>query len=237
MKIFLIILFILNFSSISQAFVGRCFDRHTSLENIKKDVTPFLLEGEKISFNHTEHCVEFDLKGEDRIALIDGILSTKYRTKSAYRSQNVATKLSPTVSENCRMEIQRTEKERTEVVEVKVGGKTKLVQRNVQGSGKSTTQMLLGMGRPGLIKMNGDEYYLKCDKSGAFAYEVTLSLERDYGRDSLSTSIRVQKDEQIDLGSMSDEINKSDKKIGIPVGINHAREKSNITYNYYLYIR
>lgn len=223
--------------SLSSAFVGRCFERHTSLENIKKEVTPFLLEGEKISINYTEYCVDFHLNGDDRITLIDGLISTKYRVKSAYRSKDESTTLAPAVSENCRMEIVRTEKEQKEIVQVKVGNKTKLVQRNVQGSGKSTTQMLLGVGRPGQIRLNGDEYYLKCEKSGVQGYEITLSIEKSYGRDSLSTSIRVQKDEQVDLGSMSDEINKNDKKMGIPVGINHDSEKSKMTYNYYLYIR
>ncbi|EQC49529.1 hypothetical protein M899_3139 [Bacteriovorax sp. BSW11_IV] len=233
-KVTLLLITILSLNV--SAFYGRCFDRHTSLENIKKEISPFLLEGESLSINQTEYCVEFEVGSDDRMTLIDGLISTKYRVKSSYRSQKEAS-LAPAVSQNCRIEIQRTEKERKVIKKVQVGSKTRLIEETVQGSGKSTSQMLLGEGRPGLLKMDGDDYYLKCEKRGSQSYEITLSIEKNYGRDSLSTAITVQKNDPVDIGSMKDEINKKDKKIGIPVGVSYGSEKSNVTYNYILYIR
>lgn len=213
-----------------------CFEKQISLKQVQNSIQPFLLAGEGSQLDEQRHCVRVRALSPARKELIKKLISSQYKVILPIAQDSNQIQRSGRL-ESCRLEIERVSRERTVKRQVQVGNKTKILEVREGGGQVSRSQLLLGVGKPGMFRMDGNEYYMTCNKSGYSKYEISLSLERDYGRSMLSTTITTVKDKKVNLGSMKDEIKNKKKDISLSQGLNYDREETSLSFDYYLYIR
>ncbi|MDD0854219.1 hypothetical protein HBN50_13990 [Halobacteriovorax sp. GB3] len=213
-----------------------CFEKQTSLKQVQNSIQPFLLAGEGSQLDEQRHCVRVRVLSLARRDLIKKIISGQYKVLPPVTQSSNQIQRSGRL-ESCRLEIERVSRERTVKRKVQVGNKTKILEVREGGGQVSRSQLLLGVGKPGMFRMDGNEYYMTCNKRGYSGYEISLSLERDYGRSMLTTTITTVKNKKVNLGSMKDEIKNKNRELSLSQGLNYDSEETSLSFDYYLYIR
>ena len=107
-------------------------------------------------------------------------------------------------------------------------------ESNSRTSSKSTSQLLLGAGRPGYLDVNGERVELKCSPRGRVV-QLEVSLFSS-GGNSLMTSIALTKGNRMNIGSVVEELKNKKRGLDINSGANIGRQNSSGQFDYYLVI-
>lgn len=129
-----------------------------------------------------------------------------------------------------------TSTDRTKLLEKFLRKRYTLVAETGVSSGSSeqnevsTSQLLLGMGKPGTLDLFGRSLSVECRGGHRGIYQLVFSYS-ELWRSKVSTEVSVKQGEVVNVGSITNELDNKSKMLGLPETIYQVSKGSeNISY-------
>ena len=209
----IISLFILIFSSSARSdedLLSYCFESQVSLSEVKRELDFLLLPREKVAFRPKDSCIDI-VTSSDRGKLLEKFLRKRYTVLSETSSSG--SEVSP-MMEQCRLEFKTTKQRQVDTKNAALG---RLNQVNAGANSQaevSTSQILLGLGKPGSLDVGGQSLEVECRKGASGYYQ--LIFKKTGAGNSIQSEASIRAGEVLNVGSIAKEINEKNKNIGLP---------------------
>jgi hypothetical protein len=232
-KIFIFLQLLFSFS-IQAELMGFCFDQGVSLNSVKGYLSPILAPQDKVFKRESVNCLEIEMDN-NRVPLFETYLTRRFRLTRQYAGNSGApakTSSNITSLEHCRFQLKKVsnEKRKKDLYKIQKGGA--LRQRVTTGEGERVSQLLLGLGRKGSLSIAGEKMDLLCIKRGV-GYEVDFYLI-SAGGNQVSTSLSITIGQELNIGSVFEDLKRKTREIDISKGIVIEKEKGGINHDYFL---
>lgn len=94
----------------------------------------------------------------------------------------------------------------------------------------STSQLLLGSGRPGTLELEGRSLYIECRKTQSGIYQLIFSYSEIYLA-KVSSEINVKRGEVVQIAQITNDLDTKSKTLGLPQSLyQSAQGQENIRY-------
>jgi len=200
----LFLFLILSTSYGADALTSYCFESETSLELVKESIGFILLEKDSVSLRKEDHCVDV-ISSDKRKIILDKYISKKYKLVAE----------SPKEVSECHIQFRTITKKKLDSNDFKLGTKNSFVVNEASSNGATTAEMLLGAGFPGKLSTGDQTLQVECRPSGSESFELTFYFE-EKNKAQVSTSVRVNKNEILNLASVKKLLDEKNKTLGIP---------------------
>lgn len=189
-----------------------CFKPSTSLEEARDSLSFLLLPREKTFLRPSQRCMDV-LTSPDRVKLLEKFLRLRYTLEESEADKNSEEKLQ---EQHCLLEMKKTSVRKTDTNELKVGVDNKLSSGSLNSSVTETSEILLGIGKPGVLAVGNQALYVECRKGSTGLYQLLFSLSESGGSSRISTEISTKKNEPVNVGQVTKDLNERNKIIGLP---------------------
>lgn len=207
-----------------------CFPGSTSLDKVSSHVSAILAPRDKVFKRESLNCLELEIS-PSRKELVEKWIRKKYKVMNTY-SEGVSNKTQSMVTQNCRLKVDRISKGTSQTNNTRIGSRNSLSQTNTRSSGKRTSQLLLGLGQNGSMRVNDEIVFLSCRGVNGGGYVIGVSIDSESS--GLTTTLQVTKGSKVNLGQVVNSLNSRSNTVGIPRGIDKSKRKSNESFDYYL---
>lgn len=233
LKLFILSFFQVFFCQKSIALEGYCFPASTSLKAVKNYTSTVLTSNDKVYERASRNCLEFEVS-PGRQELIRKWIQQKYRIVRTYSEGEGSSSFveASTVTQNCRLKIERISKGKTTKTNAAVGSRNSLNQQQINSQGTRTSNMLLGKGFNGSLRVGLETVFLTCLGASGSIYQVSVSL--DSPTSSLSTSIQVTPGAKVNIGQIVENLNEKRRTLGVSVGAQIEKTEGTTTHDYFL---
>lgn len=211
-KISLIFILWSSFANASEELASFCFKPSTSLEDARESLSFLLLPREKVFLRPEQRCMDV-LTSSDRVKLLEKYLRLRYTLIADQDENKDATKLE---EQNCLLELKKTSMRRSETGQLKIGIDNKLSSGELSSSVSETSELLLGLGKPGVLAVGNQALYVECKKMAGQNYQLLFSLSETGGSSRISTEVTVKKNETVNVGQISKDLNERNRILGLP---------------------
>ncbi len=212
---------------------GFCFSDAVSFEEVRRYLHPITLPNDQLDMMGT--CLEA-LISDARSTLFESYLQRKYRLTRTYSGSRPAGELAPTVQGNCQLEVLKKRIRERQIDELSVGrGHGKLKRTEEDLSGDTRSQLVLGKGQPGSLRMDQEEIFLTCQGGNNGNYTLTVTLRSpDSG---ISTTLNVTQGQPVNIGSVAKDLAGKNRTMSIATGIDYSKSSGQDNYDYFVTIR
>jgi hypothetical protein len=94
----------------------------------------------------------------------------------------------------------------------------------------STAQILLGVGKPGTLELEGKSLYVECSKGATGVYNLVFSYSEMY-RSKVSSTVSLRQNETLQIAQITKDLNQQSKTLGLPQSLYAETEgQENISY-------
>jgi hypothetical protein len=209
----IIISFFLLFSSSvwsNDDLLSYCFAGNVNLHEVKRELDFLLLPREKVAFRNGDGCIDI-VTSNDRGKLLEKFLRKRYTLIAETSSTDSGVSK---VMEHCRLEFKTTKQRQVDTKNAAIGVSNQLNAGSNSRAEVSTSQILLGLGKPGSLDVGGQSLEVECRKGATGFYQ--LIFKQAGAGNSIQSEASLRAGEVLNVGSIAKEINEKNKNIGIP---------------------
>jgi hypothetical protein len=181
-----------------------CFEPDVTLESVKQSIGFILLETDNVSQRMEDHCLDVVI-GEKRKVILDKYLSKRYKLVSE------TTKDLPA----CHIELKTITQKKLNTNDFKLGTKSNLIVNESSTNAVTTSEMLLGAGFAGKLATGEQSLQVECRPVGVDAFNLIFYFE-EKNKAQVSTSVKLNKFEVMNLASIKKILDEKNKTLGIP---------------------
>lgn len=222
----LLILLISSSSYATDDLVSFCFQPSTQLAEAQKSLEFLLLPREQVFPRPADHC--FDVStSTDRTKLLEKFLRKRY---TLVAETGVSLEVEDLSRQNCQIELKTIRKQNVTSSQASIGIKTGISSGSREQNEVSTSQLLLGMGKPGTLDLLGRSLSVECRGGHRGIYQLVFSYSEQW-RSKVSSEVSVKQGEVVNVGSITNELDNKSKMLGLPETIYQVSKGSeNISY-------
>ncbi len=186
-----------------------------------------LLPKEKVFMRSGDNCLDI-VTSPDRSKLLEKFLSKRYtllsETSEAAASNSVKTE------EHCQLEMKTTRARKVDSINVRVGRTNDAQASNRDLKETSTAQILLGMGKPGSLDLEGKALFVECRQGLSGIYQLIFSFT-ELNRTKVTSEVSLRKNEPLSIAQIVTDLNSKSKTLGLPETIiQEAEGKDSTTF-------
>lgn len=204
---------LLSFQSFaSEDLASYCFASGTNLSEAKNSMEFLLLPREKVFMRSKDNCFDIVTSG-DRAKLLEKFLRKRY---------NLVEETSTTIpndekiqDEHCRLEFKVTREKKIETKNLQLGTTNSVSAGEAKVQEGSTSELLLGLGKPGWLDMEGNGLMVECRKGATGVYQLIFAFSEAF-RSRVSSEVSLKQGEFIDVGQVTRDLNEKSKILGLP---------------------
>ena len=204
-----------------------CFEPQDSLEQAKKSIEFLLLPKEQVVLRQQEHCFEIIIS-PDRSKLLEKFLLKRYTLLT-----NKAGHISGPGNlnnQNCQIELKTSKKKKVDSTKVLVGNVNAVSTKTNEITEVSSSQFLLGFGKPGTLDLEGHSLYIECTGGVRDIFQLTFSYNEEV-KAKISTQVTLKRGELLQIAQVTNDLNSKSKTLGIPDSLyNESVGSENISY-------
>lgn len=202
---------VFSFSSYaSEDLVSYCFEHTTNLKEAESSLSYLLLPREKVFSRPEQNCFDV-LTSTDRANLLEKFLSKRY----TLIAEGGKTTPETFQAQQCQLELKTTKNKQVNTKDFRLGHANKAKVGSSTTQDVSTSQILLGSGRPGTLELEGRSLYIECRKSTTGIYQLVFSYSEIY-RTQVSSEISVKRGEVVQIAQITNDLDTKSKTIGLP---------------------
>ena len=209
----------------SEDLVSYCFEQTTNLREAEASLSFLLLPREKVFTRPEQNCFDI-LTSTDRSNLLEKFLSKRY----TLISEGGRTASETIQAQQCQLELKTTKTKQVNTRDFRLGrsNDAKVGSRSTQEV--STSQILLGSGRPGTLELEGRSLYIECRKTMSGIYQLLFSYSEIYLA-KVSSEINVKPGEVVQIAQITNDLDTKSKTLGLPQSLYQAAQgQENIRY-------
>lgn len=222
-------------ATIADDLYGFCFDSHISLSQVKSYLRTIALPKDRIYLRESLHCIEVELSAA-RKTLFETYLWKKYRIVRQYSGVGSTPTQQERVMKHCRIKIIKTGKSKSKTNLYKIGENSTIRQTDKKGESKSVSQLVLGEGLPGELKVDEEDLKVICRSRGKDYYALEIYLKSKIKNSQISTAINARRGQKINLGNVVDQLKDKERTLSINEGIHYQKKRGTSNVNYDLII-
>lgn len=229
-KIFLTLLYVLPGHA---ALLGYCFDRSVSLSQVQAHIQTVLSPRDQAFPRASNHCLEINAADTSKSDLYYKWISRNFNIAKTYSEGGGQAETRPAVvNEHCRLQLETVESLSRTDREGSLGTKTRLNQTERTGSKSRKSNILIGVGLSGRIRVDNDELMVSCNSRNSNTVFLDISF---YGeRSSVSTSVRLSVGSPLNLASVVEDLNDKYRELSLNRGITQKKTTGSKSTQYYL---
>ncbi len=178
------------------------------MEDPRDSLAFLLLPREKVFLRPEQRCIDV-LTSTDRVKLLEKYLRLRY---TLVKEEGEQVSRAP---EHCQLEMKKTGKKNTDTTSMGIGTVTRINTTNTNSSVNETSQLLLGLGKPGVLVIGTQSLYVECRKGETGVYHLLFSLSES-GGNRISSEVSVRKNEPVNVGQISRDLNERTRVLGLP---------------------
>ena len=232
-KLCLILIFQILFFPKPQAatIMGFCFEENVSLNNVENSLSAITHVDDQIFKRSANNCIE--VKGNaSRANLYELYLNKKYNVMRTYGTGSVNSGISSAPA--CNLNIKKSSRKNSVTESLALGKKNNLIKKQSKKNSITNSQLLVDSGRTGTISVDQFRIRIKCINL-IRSYKLEIDLEHNTG--GVSTSITIRPGQELDLGSIVDDLNNQGQTISLKEGFKKSKTTSKVQSNYTITIK
>ncbi len=224
-------------SVVMASVVDYCFSSRTSLSSVRAHLNTVLSPQDEVVENSSSHCLNIVIKNDLKEELYRKWISRKYPIISSDSSATMKSSSinSRTVQEHCRLEVERLTNVDKKTTGVDISKRSGAYERSFKHSGSQRSSLLLGVGRPGSLRVDNDYINVICKSRNASRVFLDISLTGE--KSSVSTSVTLNRGQSLDLASIVEDLNNRFRNISLKKGVRVEKIEGKKSYQYYLRIK
>ncbi len=185
----------------------------TNLAEAQKSLEFLLLPKEHVFLRPKDHC--FDVSTSvDRTNLLEKFLSKHY-TLIGESHETRTLDVGNLNNQNCQLELKTIKKKNVDITKAKAGAVNSASTDSEKLSEVSTSQILLGLGKPGSLELEGRSLYVECSGGVRGIYQLIFSYSEAY-KGKVSSQLTVRQGEVVNISSITNDLNIKSKTLGLP---------------------
>lgn len=190
-----------------------CFERSTNLIEAQKSLQFLLLPKEQVFLRMEDNCFEVTTS-TDRSKLLEKFLSKRY---TLVAETGVSKEVEDLTKKNCQVELTTTRKKKVSDIKAQIGliNDPKASVSSQSQDEVTVSQLLLGMGIPGVLEVNGKALHITCS-GGYKGFFQLVFYYSEQSRAKVSTEMTVKQGEAVSVGNIVNELNEKSKSLGLP---------------------
>lgn len=214
----------LSFQSFAQEDLASfCFERNVKLEEARDSLSFLLLPKEQVFLRSKDHCIDISTS-TNRVNLLEKFLRKRYTLLKDYKETE------PKIEEHCQIELISKKKKNTDAKNVRLGTQNSIGVGSTSVEEVSNSKILLGIGKPGTLEMEGRALYVECRPGQSGYYNLTFSYSEMY-RTKVSTEVNLKAGEPLAIAQVTNDLGQKSKTLGLPETLyKDIQGKENITY-------
>lgn len=210
----------------SEDLVSYCFEQTTNLKEAEKSLSFLLLPKEKVFPRPQQNCFDV-LTSTHRSKLLEKFLSKRYTLIS---ERGASTDFENLQAQQCQLELKTTKVKSANTKDFRVGRSNNASVGTSSTQEVSTSQLLLGSGRPGTLELEGRSLYIECRKTESGYYQLIFSYNEIY-RAKVSSEVSVRRGESVQIAQITNDLASKSKTLGLPQSLYREVEgQENISY-------
>lgn len=188
-----------------------CFPKSTNLKNASDSLGFLLLPKERVFPRPQDNCFDVNTS-TDRAKLLEKFLRKRYTLISETEGLSNAAKVE---TQHCQIEFTTKRTKNTDSKEIQIG-----VQNNTSAGSNSvqelsTASLLLGVGKPGSLELEGRSLFVECSTGGTGIFNLVFSYSELY-RSKVSSSVTLRTNEPLEVAQVINDLNQKSKNLGLP---------------------
>lgn len=195
---------ILQTSFAAEDVASYCFEPEVSLDSVKHSIGFILLEKDTVSLRKDDNCMDVVI-GEKRKIILDKYLSKRYKVRND----------GPKDLPECHIELKTITKKKLNSNDFKLGPKSNLIVNESSTNAVTTSEILLGAGFSGKLVTGEQSLQIECNPIGTEAFNLLFYFE-EKNKAQVSTSVKLNKNEVMNLASVKKILDEKNKTLGIP---------------------
>ena len=210
----------------SEDLVSYCFEQTTNLKEAEQSLSFLLLPREKVFPRPQQNCFDV-LTSTDRSKLLEKFLSKRYNLIS---EPGALTDFENLQAQQCQLELKTKKIKSANTKDFRLGRSNNASVGTSSTQEVSTSQILLGSGRPGTLELEGRSLYIECRKTESGYYQLIFSYNEIY-RAKVSSEVSVRRGESVQIGQITNDLASKSKTLGLPQSLYREVEgQENISY-------
>lgn len=184
-----------------------------------------LLPRERVFMRSKDHCFDI-VTSSDRAKLLEKFLRKRY---TLVEEVSIETSGSEIIQDqHCRLEFIVTRQKKVESKNLQVGMSNTVSSGEKTAQEVSTSELLLGLGKPGALDLEGKSLSVECRKGATGIYQLIFSFSELY-RSKVSSEVSLKQGESLDIAQVTKELNEKNKTLGLPVTSYNETEGQEVT--------
>ncbi|MEA9355217.1 hypothetical protein SHI21_03350 [Bacteriovorax sp. PP10] len=133
-------------------------------------------------------------------------------------------------AQQCQLELKTTKTKEINTRDFRLGRASSARAGTRSTQEVSTSQILLGSGKPGTLELEGRSLYIECRKTESGIYQLIFSYSEIY-RMKVSSEVNVKKGESVQIAQITNDLASKSKTLGLPQSLYRDVEgQENISY-------
>ena len=187
-----------------------CFKPATSLAEARDSLQDLLLPREKVFLRPEQRCMDV-LTSPNRVKLLEKFLRLRY-TLVVDETERESTALQ---NQHCQLELKKTTNQQATNSNVQLGLQNQVSAGASTLASTETSQLLLGLGKPGVLAIGTQALYVECRRGATGIYQLTFSLQEN-GSSRITSEVSTRANEMVNVGQVTKELNDKNKILGVP---------------------
>ena len=195
------------------------------MTEVRDSLSFLLLPKEKVFVREKAYCIDI-LTSTDRVKLLEKFLSKRYTLVSGV---SVGETSAPVNEGHCQLEFTsiRTKEATDEVVTLK---KKKILTKKESHQETSVSEILLVMGKPGLLEVGSKTISMECQRGASGTYQLSFFLS-EQDKTKVSSQVSVRAGETVNITEVCNDLNEKNKILGIPeISFTESQSKDKVDY-------
>ncbi len=180
-----------------------------------------LLPREKVFMRSKDRCFDIVTSG-DRAKLLEKFLRKRYNLVEEISTTEAAPE------EHCRLEFKVLREKKVETKNLQLGASNSALAAESSVQEGSTSELLLGLGKPGLLDLEGKSLAVECRKGATGIYQLIFSFSEAY-RSRVSSEVSLKQGEILNVAQVTKDLNNKSKVLGLPVTLYNEVEGQEAT--------
>jgi hypothetical protein len=231
MRTFIFLSLFLLLSLEASAMSGFCFREDVTLLQVERSLGAILHPSDQVVKNASTHCIEIQGSNK-RTNLYEIFLNKQFRVERSYGTEQkdlIESGVPP-----CNINVRRTGSNTNTINSFSIGRKNNLRKNESSSQRITNSQLLIDSGRSGSIQV--DQYRIKVTCINLIR-RFKLDIELEHMNGGVNTSVTVVPGQELDLGSIVDDINNKNKSLSLSKGIKKSHTLGKVQSKYSITVK
>lgn len=209
-----------------------CFDFSVSLSEAEKKLEEIKHPNDRLTKKRSMNCLEIE-GSQKRANLYEAFLEKRFKLERTYKNEyDLKEEVSSTSP--CNIHLKRTSNQQLKKNTFSLGKKNTLKQNQLKNQKTSVSQLLIDSGRTGTIRVDNYRVRVKCQNLGR---RFKLDIELEHSSGGVGTSLTVTSGQEVNLGSIVDELNDKQKILDVKNGLSQTKTSKKVQSHYSISVK